>query len=172
MSLCVRETNGNNREPYWNGWDFNVDDAIVQFCRDAFKKQYRSFWIYPVYMDDRYVHYTEDFFKEVGVELLPKLHKLPDCPRRPSGKNPYNHRGQLVNPKCRNLAEWDAWRDAMELYREEVWKIVWGDYNIHVSRGTSPKLVVVKGVRLPTGDEHFVSVNEVQKFRDDLPELE
>lgn len=94
----------------------NIEDAVVQFCRTAFKGKYRNLWIDVVRYDKRYLSFVDDFFPEVIVDLYPKLTNVTKELQR---------RG-IEKPK--NRLEW-------EKYKSFVWEIVHGDILKNQAKG-------------------------------------
>ena len=117
-------------------FDFNMEDNVVQYCRKAFGKRYRNMWIEPVYIDDKYLDYTEDFFSEAGVCLYPKITNL---------KNELKRRG--INPP--------KTKDEWENYRSIVWEIVHKDIETSKRNKVKPVNIVFKGVRYSDKNGNF-----------------
>ncbi len=114
---------------------FDVTDAVIRFCRRGFGMKYRDYWVYPVYFDDTYLKHTTKFYREVGVELLPKLTRIV--------------RSQGMSDEDYRSSERNAARQ---------------DYDRHKRRGNKPLYCVVKGSRTPQGVERFVYARIVDKL--------
>lgn len=123
MSICTYGGLSRKGNQLWGKWvcTSSVEDDIVQFCRKAFNKRYRNMWIDPLYFDDKYFRWTGKFFREVGVDLYPKITKLPK--RR----------------KGQDTLDW----------RALVWETAHNDISTNISSGVNPIRVIVKGVRIP-----------------------
>lgn len=155
MSYCFYNGVSRRGNQFWGSWVLSdvrsIEDNIVKYCRKAFGKNYKDMWIEPVYFDDKYIHYTEEFFSEVGVELYPKITNLSKALKE-RGVNP---------PKTK-----DEW----ERYNAVVWEIVHSDISKNIDNSIKPVCVVVKGVRYSKDDNEFYekikSVKVVNKLRD------
>lgn len=145
MAICVYKGVSRKGNPIWGEWVCNngIEDSIVQHCRRAFGDKYYNMWIDPVYFDDKYFRWTEQFFGEVGVGLYPKLTKLPS-------------RGEYADD-----SEW----------RTAVWRIVRDDIHKSIYKGVKPKLMVIKGIRVPDRDiegsyvEKITGLYRVRRFK-------
>lgn len=146
-----------------------VEDCIVQFCRDAFRKKklYKNMWILPIYYDDKYEKFTDTFFSEVGIELYPKITDLNKELKRRGITPPKMPKNATREDKIKYKEEWDK-------YRAIVWDIVHNDIAKNRGLKVEPVKVVVKGVRILTkeidsnGDnvviEKIVGIDKVKNF--------
>lgn len=135
MSRCYYEGVSNRGNQFWGNWvvQSNIEDSIVQFCRKAFKDNYKDMWINPVFFDDKYFRFTECFFSEVGVELYPKITNV---------KKKLSEMG-IIEPKTK--VDWEE-------YSAVVWGIIQEDIEKNVRKGVKPICISVRGVRIPKGD--------------------
>jgi hypothetical protein len=118
-------------------------------CRKAFGKNYKDMWIDPLYFDDKYFRYTEDFFSEVGVYLYPKITDL----RKELARRSYS-----VPPKHDKV----AWNE----YRHIVWGIIHKDIQENINKGIEPIEVKVKGVRIPDDyDDYIEKITKVERVK-------
>lgn len=146
-----------------------VEDCIVQFCRDAFRKKklYKNMWILPIYYDDKYERFTDVFFSEVGIELYPKITDLNKELKRRGITPPKMSKNATREDKIKYKEEWDK-------YRAIVWDIVHKDIAENRRSKVKPVSVVVKGVRILTEKidsnghnivtEKIVGINKVKNF--------
>ena len=154
MALCFYNGQSNRGNEWWGDWlirrNVNVKDNIVKYCRRAFKKQYKGMWINPIYFDDKYFGYSEEFFSEVGIELYPKL----TDPLKELNKRGFNV------PKTR-----DEWRR----YKNFIWEIVQKDIQKNINKGVKPICVVVNGVHFCKNGQFYdkiISVQQVDKLKE------
>lgn len=143
MALCFCNGVSRRGNQIWGSWVLSdvrsIEDNIVKYCRKAFGDRYRNMWIEPVYFDDKYIRYTDDFFSEVGVELYPKITNLSKALKECGIKPP------------KTKEEWEE-------YSGIVWEIVHSDINKNIA----------KGVRYSKDDDEFYekikSVSVVDKL--------
>lgn len=137
MARCECEGFTNSGRPIWGTWiTEGIEDDIVKFCRKTFGKKYRNMWIQPVYFDDKYFRYTDEFFAEVGVLLYPKISKLPK-------KTPENE----------------------FYYRTLVWEIVHKDIDTNIKNGVEPISIIIKGVRYSDNGKYIEKIKSVRRER-------
>lgn len=149
MAFCYYVGNSGRGNQQWGCWTAgtNVEDGIVQYCRKAFGKRYRDMWVDPLYFDDKYFRYTEEFFSEVGVRLYPKITNLSKELKR---------RG-IEPPKTKD--EWIK-------YRAIVWEIVHKDIAENINKGVKPVNIVVTGVRYSDNYDNFKErIKSVRKVK-------
>lgn len=138
------------------------EDNIIQYCRKALGNDYRNMWIDPVYFDDKYLRYTDEFFSEVGIRLYPKR---------------TNIRLKLIElgvsapkllSKCKSQAEKEKVKAEWDKYRSLVWSIIHDDINFAKQHGVKPVNIIVKGVRFSTKNKTFLEkitlVRKVEKI--------
>lgn len=112
-----------------------VEDAIVNFCRRAFKNKYGDMWILPIYYDNKYINLTHSTFAEVGVELYPKVSNL------------YNKLGTLaIKKKDEEVMNKASVRGRWAAYKEEIHNIIHNDIIECRLQGIKPINAVVNGI--------------------------
>lgn len=166
-----REYTGTEKDEFLNmNADVDgVEDSIVQFCRDAFRKKklYKNMWILPIYYDNKYEKFTDVFFSEVGIELYPKITDLNKELKRMGIIPPKMPKNATREDKIKYKEEWNN-------YRAIVWDIVHKDIAENRRSKVKPVRVVVKGVRILTEKidsnghniiiEKIVGINKVKQF--------
>ena len=138
MSRCYYHGTSNRGNELWGNWvctGTNIEDAIVQFCRNAFQDSWKQYWIDPLYFDDRYFRHTETFFNEVGVHLYPKLSPMP---KRKSGMSDTE-------------------------YKSLIWNVAHRDI-VAQSGKVEPICIIVRGRRTSDDDERIISVKQVNRL--------
>lgn len=120
---CTFDRMTNRHNEVWGGWimQTNVEDSIVQMARFALQGKYKNYWIDPIYFDDKYIRFRDDFFAEVGIALYPKITKAP--------------------AKSKGMSS--------EEYRALIWKTAHNDIALNDRHGVNPKYVIIKGVSIP-----------------------
>lgn len=133
MAHCYFNGISNSGNQKWGRWILtcNIEDNIVKYCRNAFKNKYRDMWINPVYFDDKYINFTDEFFSEVGVELYPKITNL------------------QKELKSRGFDPQEDWYN----YKSIIWEIVHADIDENIRKGVKPVFLVINGVRYPSEDD-------------------
>ena len=127
--------------------NINIQDNIIKFCRSAFGKRYKNMWIYPVYFDDKYFKYTDKFFSEVGVLLLPKISNVKSEMKRVGIKSSKDSRADAL-----------------------IYFLAKKDLDENEKRNVKPKAIVVKGLRFADKSKKnkyinkIISVDEVVDF--------
>ena len=121
----------------WGDWmcSDKMSDELVKFCKDALGDKYRDMWVYPVYFDDAYIQYTEQFFSEVGVILYP---------RRTSFKEYFETHNITMPTSDEEWAE----------YRAIAYNIVYSDLFENELEGVSPIYIIIRGERIKKKGEH------------------
>lgn len=129
MAICRYERTSSCGE-VWGDWTLStgIEDAIVKFCRRAFKSKYRGMWIVPIYFDDKYIQHTEKFFSEVGVHLYPRRTDIRAALKEHGIPIPHTDAG---------------WSEVSEF----VWRVINSDIDACEREGVEPVGVVVSGLR-------------------------
>lgn len=142
MAYCTYEGTSNRGNPIWGRWvitsGVSIEDAIVVFCRKAFRGSYKNWWVAPVAFDDKYFKHTDRFFHEVIVCMYPKLSDV---------KKEWVRAGH----------KWPAttFEEKDEL-RAFTWEIVHRDIAEQQRRGVEPHCISVKGVRFQNDKGRWV----------------
>ena len=112
-----------------------VEDAVVNFCRRAFKNKYRDMWILPIYYDNKYINLTHSAFAEVGVELYSKVSNL------------YKKLDTLaIKKKDEEVMNKSSIRGRWADYKEEIHNIIHNDIIECRIQGIKPINAVVNGI--------------------------
>lgn len=155
MSHCYYDRVSRGGNEIWSdsnghGWTVdNVYDSIIQYCRKAFRGNYKNMWVNPVYFDDKYFSHTESFFSEVGVMLYPKLTNVRNALKE-AGLSNYSNTSEEVRAFIHNLAE--------------------SDIAQNIERDVKPVYVIVTGIRYSDPNkkgefiEKFTGVRKVRKL--------
>lgn len=138
--FCGITPDGNEK---WGTWtvENNIVQNIIDFCRYSFVSKYKDMWIYPIYFDDRYFKDTQEFFKEVGVVLYPRLTNIEEY---------FKNIGYTGEVTIRLMRE----------HSEEMRKIAHADLKKNEKLGTKPIYVVIKGKRT----KRFWGVREYNEY--------
>lgn len=141
MAYCYYQGESNRGNQIWGSWicsSENIESNMVRFCRKAFEHRFKNMWIKPIFFEDTYFRYTEEFFKCVGVELYPKLTPIPK----------HLHNG--------------------ENYEDIVWRISHDDISKSIADGVVPVMVLINGVRYKHNGDNYseiiTSINTVKDF--------
>lgn len=146
MALCFYSGINDVGMPVFGRWvlNFNQEDYLVSFCKDALGDIYSDMWIDPEYFDDRYLKSTDKFYAEVGMTLYPRYTNLADVFAKAGIKYP------------KTKEDWDRHRDI-------VYGVIHRDITKSRKGNRYPIYIVVKGKKTKC-TEKITSVQVVPRL--------